>query len=140
MVYIDTSVLVAYYSPEPLSEKVEAFLRDQDGVAISSLTELELFSALSRKVREGQIEKADARKIAARFLSHVDGSFFEYLPVEPHHFRLARDWIALFDTGLRSLDGLHLAIVSSIGAPLVTADLGLAQSAKCLGMDTILLQ
>jgi len=26
MVYIDTSVLVAYYCPEPLSEKVERFL------------------------------------------------------------------------------------------------------------------
>ena len=50
MVYVDTSVLVAYYSPEKLSERAEEFLIGQDRVAISNLTELELFSALSRKV------------------------------------------------------------------------------------------
>jgi predicted nucleic acid-binding protein len=103
MVYIDTSVLVAYYSPEPLSEKAEAFLTGHERVAISNLTELELFSALSRKVREDGLDKSDAGKVAARFLSHVDGGFFEYLTVEPQHFRLARDWVGLFNSGLRSL-------------------------------------
>jgi hypothetical protein len=139
MVYVDTSVLVAYYSPEILSEKAEAFLTMQDRVAISNLTELELFSALSRKVREEQIEKSDAVKIAGRFLSHIDGSFFEYLTVEPRHYRLARDWIGLFNTPLRSLDALHLAIAASNGVPLVTADVGLAKSGSNLGIETVLL-
>jgi predicted nucleic acid-binding protein len=140
MVYIDTSVLVAYYSPEPLSEKAEAFLTGQERVAISNLTELELFSALSRKVREGGLDKADAGKVAARFFSHVDGYFFECLTVEPQHFRLARDWVGLFNSGLRSLDALHLAIAASAGVPLVTADLGLAKSARSLGVEAILLK
>lgn len=140
MVYVDTSVLVAYYCPEALSEKVEEFLLNQDRVAISNLTELELFSALSRKIREAEIERADAGKISARFLSHIDGNFLEYLTVEPHHFRLARDWIGLFSTSLRSLDALHLAIASSAGVPIVTADLGLVKSASSLGVETVLLQ
>jgi uncharacterized protein len=140
MVYIDTSVLVAYYSPEPLSEKAEAFLTGQDRVAISNLTELELFSALSRKVREDGLDKSDAGKVAARFLSHVDGDFFEYLTVESQHFRLARDWIGLFNSGLRSLDALHLAIAASAGVPLVTADQGLAKSARSLGVEAVLLK
>lgn len=51
MVYVDTSVLVAYYCPEPLSVAVQQFLIEQPKPAISSLTEVELFSALARKVR-----------------------------------------------------------------------------------------
>jgi uncharacterized protein len=140
MVYIDTSVLVAYYSPEPLSEKAEAFLTEQQRVAISNLTELELFSALSRKVREEGLDRADAGKVGARFLAHVDSDFFEYLSVERQHFRLARDWVGLFKSALRSLDALHLAIAASAGIPLVTADLGLMKSARNLGVEAVLLK
>ncbi|NWF56378.1 MAG: PIN domain-containing protein [Syntrophaceae bacterium] len=43
MVYVDTSVIVAYYCPEPLSEAAEAFLTAHSRPAISSLTELEFF-------------------------------------------------------------------------------------------------
>jgi uncharacterized protein len=140
MVYVDTSVLVAYYSPEALSERAEAFLTNQDRVAISNLTELEFFSALSRKVRENELSQSDAGKISARFLSHIDGHLFTYLLVEPHHFRLARDWVGLSSTSLRSLDGLHLAIAASEGVPLVTADSGLAKSAESLSVETIFIE
>jgi hypothetical protein len=47
MVYIDTSVLVAYYRPERLSEKAEELLMGFVRPAISSLTEVEFFSAVS---------------------------------------------------------------------------------------------
>ena len=49
MIYVDTSALVAYYCPEPLSEKVETFLMSQTRPIISTLTEIELFSAVSKK-------------------------------------------------------------------------------------------
>ena len=55
MVYIDTSVLVAYYCPEGLSEKAEELLMSYLRPAISSLTEVELFSAVSGKVRKKEI-------------------------------------------------------------------------------------
>ena len=38
MAYVDTSVLVAYYCPEPLSERVQSFLLSQDRPALSSMT------------------------------------------------------------------------------------------------------
>jgi predicted nucleic acid-binding protein len=41
MYYVDTSVLVAYYCPEALSEKVEAFLTSNLQTSISLLTEVE---------------------------------------------------------------------------------------------------
>jgi predicted nucleic acid-binding protein len=43
MVYVDTSVIVTYYCPEPYSEAAEAFLTAHSRPAISSLAELEFF-------------------------------------------------------------------------------------------------
>jgi len=139
MFYIDTSVIVAYYYPEPLSEKAEAFLMAHLRPAISTLTEVEMFSALSRKIREGQLSRKDAARIVAKFLSHVDGHFYTHLLVEPHHYRLARDWIGLFNTNLKTLDALHLAIAHGEGLTFVTADRGLAESAKVLDLDVVML-
>lgn len=139
MVYVDTSVLVAYYCPEPLSGKAEAFLTAHMQPAISALTELELFSAISRKVRERAMDHRDAGRVIARFVAHLDNHYFTYLPVEAHHFRLARSWIGMFKVSLRSLDALHLAIASSEGFSIVTIDKSLSQSAKALGLNTTLL-
>ncbi len=139
MYYVDTSVIVAYYCPEPLSEKVELFLTTNAQPAISYLTELELFSAVSRKIREGGMAQGDGSKVTAKFLSHLDDFFYNVLPVEFHHYKLARDWIGQFQTSLRSLDAIHLAIASQEGATIVTTDKGLAKSAELLAVDAILL-
>jgi predicted nucleic acid-binding protein len=140
MFYIDTSVIVAFYSPEPLSEKAEALLMAHLHPAISTLTEVEMFSALSRKIREGGLSRKDAGRIGAKFLSHVDGHFYTHLFVEPHHYRLARDWIGIFHTNLKTLDALHLAIAHEEGLTFVTADQKLAASAKVLALDVVMLK
>ena len=139
-VYIDTSVLVAYYCPEPLSKKVEAFVTSYAQPAISALTEIEMFSAISRKVREKLMDHTDAGRVTAKFISHLDNRYFTYLPVESHHFRLARDWIGMFKVSLRTLDSLHLAIASSERLSVVTTDKNLSKSAKALGLSSILLE
>jgi uncharacterized protein len=139
MYYIDTSVLAAYYCPEPLSEKAESVLTQQTQPSISAFTELELFSAISRKIREGSLSKVDGDRIVARVLSHIDGGLYHYLPVENRHYRLARDWIGNFSTALRTLDALHLAITSIEDLILVTADKALSQSAESLGVKVMLL-
>ena len=134
MYYIDTSVLAAYYSPELLSEKAESLLTQQAQPSISALTELELFSAVSRKIREGSLLKVDGDRVIARLLAHIDGGFYNYLSVQNHHYRLARDWIGHFNTALRTLDALHLAIASVEELILVTSDKVLARSAESLGV------
>jgi hypothetical protein len=140
MFYIDTSVIVAYYYPEPLSEKAEAFLMTHIRPAISTLTEVEMFSALSRKIREGGLSRRDASRIIAKFLSHVDGHFYTHLFIESHHYRLARDWIGLFNTNLKTLDALHLATAHVEGFSFVTTDQELAESARFLAPDVVLLK
>lgn len=139
MFYVDTTIIVAYYCPEPLSEKAEAFITAHTRPAISSLTELELFSAISRKIREGGLDRNDGSRIIAKFLSHLDDLFYANLLIEPHHYRLARDWIGQFTTSLNCLDAIHLAVASSEGATLITADEGLAKSAASLAVDAVLL-
>ena len=140
MYYIDTSVLAAYYCPEPLSEEAESLLTSMEHPSISTLTELELFSAVSRKVREGNIAKADGDRIVARLLSHINGNFYNYLSIGNHHYRLARDWVGLFNTALRTLDAIHLAIASAEELTIVTADKILAKSAEALGVTVMLLE
>lgn len=139
MFYVDTSVIVAYYCPEPLSEKAESFLTAHVRPAISALTEVELFSALSRKIREGGMNRNDASRIISKFLAHVDGLFYTRVSIELNHYRLARDWIGQFNTSLRSLDALHLAVTSSEGLTLITADEALSKSAEALAVDAVLL-
>jgi uncharacterized protein len=137
MYYIDTSVLVAYYSPELLSGKAEAFLLNNGRPIISALTEVEVFSALARKVRERAMPKTEAVRIKAKFISHVESGMYHRLTIGPHHYKLAGDWIALFKWNLRALDALHLAIASSEALPIVTADQGLAKSAAGLGLEVV---
>ena len=56
MIYVDTSVLAAYYCPEPQSEKVEDVLMQNHPWTISVLTEVELLSAIAKKVRRKNSE------------------------------------------------------------------------------------
>ena len=72
MFYIDTSVIVAYYCPEPMSEAVEELIIEIKQPAISHLTEIEFASAISRKIREKNLSQTDGNKILTQFqsLSH----------------------------------------------------------------------
>lgn len=139
MLYLDTSVLVAYYIPEPNSAKVQRILSRQSRTAISPLVEIELHSALGRKARSGQLDLADARKAAGLFAVHLADGLFDIVPVAGREYRIARDWIGAFSTPLRTLDALHLAAAFCNGLTLLTADAALARSAKALGVDVKLI-
>lgn len=65
--YIDTSVLVAYYLPEPLSER--ALLRGGTP-SISPLVELEFASVLGRKVRARDLAPTAARAALEQYRAH----------------------------------------------------------------------
>jgi len=117
-----------------MSEQVQVFLRDQIKPAISFLTEVELFSAIARKVRMGDLSRKNGGRILAKFLSHLNSDLFSLTPVEPNHWQLPRGWLGLFDTSLRTLDALHLAIASAEEYELVTSDQHLIQAAKKLGV------
>lgn len=140
MIYIDTSALVPYYSPEALSTTAQRFLTRQTQPAISDLVEVELFSALARKVRATQLRRADAQRIHAAFRAHLDGGVYVRIPLERRHFVMARDWLAAFHPPLAALDALHLAIAAALPCPIVTTDAALARAARSLGVTTRVLR
>ena len=52
---------------------------------------------------------------------------------------LQKNWISGFDTSLRTLDALHLAIAFSRNIPIATSDKSLAKSAEELGVSVMLI-
>lgn len=134
MIYLDTSIIVPAYCTEPLSDRVDELLRRETDLVVSNLTEVEFYSALSRKVRQRELTLDEAQQIAIDFRMDLDAGAYQRLSVEAIHYQLAREWISQFNTVLRTLDALHLAIASSYEIPVVTGDVGLVQSGRSLGL------
>ena len=82
MIYVDTSVLAAYYCPEKLSIQAQRILSDQVEPALSWLTEVELTSAVARKVRSKELNSVDGNRILAKFISHLNAGFFWLMKFE----------------------------------------------------------
>ncbi len=97
---------------------------------------VELRSALSRKVRLGELSTTSATQIASRFFGHLEEGLYTRNPVERRHYEMAGEWLGRFTLTLRTLDALHLAVVTAGGFRLATADATLARSAKALGIET----
>ena len=140
MAYLDTSVLVAYYCPEALSEAAEKMILADGQPAVSALTEVELVSALARKIRERELSRENANQVLTEFQSHLNQFLFKRIPLERDHYSVAFNWLAQFAVPLRTLDALHLAVAAQNNLELITADQRLLQSARKLGVRTRLLR
>ena len=134
MHYVDTSVLAAYYCPEPGSLKVEKALRKLPVPVISHLVETELYSAVSRKVRMKELSRQDANLIISQFNLHVEKRFYHMLPIGARHYRIAREWLGRVDTALRTLDALHLAVAYAENIPILSTDSNLCKAATFFGI------
>ncbi len=134
MAYIDTSLLAAYYCPEPLSKRIQKTLEKVDQPIISPLVEVELFSAVAAKVRAKELNATAARRIITLFQKHLADGYYGIVPIEAAQYRQGRDWLGGFSTPLRALDALHLAAAFTNDLEILTADRGLAKSAKHFGV------
>lgn len=132
-IYADTSLLTAYYCPECGSDQAQAYLTSQKSIAISWLTETEMISALSKKVREREISREDAQKIVRVFQGHIQTGSYEVLSIGASDYRDANRFIGRFNTGLRTLDALHVAVALRENKTLATADIKLAEATGHLG-------
>lgn len=140
MPYLDTSVVVAYYAPEPLSDRVQEIYRAYSNVAVSDLVEVEFFAALSLKTRVGDLERARAERIASLFVTHLADGLYDRLHLDSGHYRQARDYIAGFELPLKSPDALHLALCGAEDLELYTADRRLARNAEALEVGVELVE
>jgi hypothetical protein len=135
MIYIDTSVLVAYYCPESISAKAEKIIIKADVPVISPLSEVEFASALARKIREGQISIESSKKILNEFKSHTHQLLFKKVIIDTDCYNLAFSWLSGNDIPLATLDSLHLAAASLNNLKMVTADKQLSKAARKLGIE-----
>lgn len=139
-VYVDNSVLTAFYAPEPSSAEVIEILTSANiDPAVSNLTEVEFFSAIAKKLRTGEIEAVTAKKIRQRFVSHLENFLYARLPLRTSHFRLATNWLSDNGPSLTTLDALHVAVACFDDRKLLTADKGQAKAALELGVEVELL-
>lgn len=140
MPYLDTSVVVAYYVPEPLSTQVQAIYTTQTAPVISEFVELEFFAALSLRLRTRDLERTQVDRVASLFLTHLEGGWYTRIHLHAGHYLAARSFIARFDLPLKSPDALHLAVSAAESLPLITADQQLARNAQALGLEVQLLR
>lgn len=128
--YVDTSVLGAYYCPEPLSSVAEAALLRLHEACISPLTELEFASLVARKRRLKELNEREAGEVLRLFGQHVADGYYRRLSLGTEHFFRARDLVASMASALSTLDALHLSVALSAGVPLLTADNDFARAAR----------
>jgi predicted nucleic acid-binding protein len=134
MIYVDTSILVAAYCPEPLSKAAQREIRKTRAPTISPFSEVEFCSAVALKTRTGEMDAESARKVLVTFRLHLTEGVFRMVPVEAREHAIACEWICSFAAPLRTVDALHLAAAFANDLTLITADKVLAHSAKQFGV------
>lgn len=138
--YVDTSILGAYYCPEPLSAASESVLRRIKAPVISALSEVEFCSLISKKCRLKELKERQAKEILDLFSNHVAEGFYRRIPLNTDHFIKARLLVGSMESALRTLDALHLAAALAEGLTLVTADREFARAAKQHKARTLLIK
>ena len=140
MLYLDTSLLVAALTNEMRTPAVQKWLEDQEPeeLAASDWVVVEFSSALSIKLRSGQIGPAHRADALAMFTSLCRDSL-DIVPVSRTDFRLAARFADQHELGLRAGDALHLAICAERGATLCTLDRRQSDAGPAVGVKTTLL-
>jgi len=132
--YLDTAILVKLFARESDSEFFGK-LTDGENISSSVLSVTEVYSALLRKVRNGELTVTERRGAWAAFETAVDEGTIELAPFHDAIFKKANRIMEQCNpqVALRSLDALHLATCDQLQDwPLCTTDARMRQAAELL--------
>jgi predicted nucleic acid-binding protein len=136
--YFDTSVLVKRYIKEDGSTVARRLLQ-RYRLLSSSITPVEVLSALSRRRTAGELTPLDFLAIRSRL--HKDRSYWELVEVGAIILSQAEDLVQ--KTNLRTLDAVHVAsalsfqAASGLTVPFITADIKQREAAETLAFNLI---
>ncbi len=143
--FFDTSALGKHYHAETGTDVVDGLLAAVGSRHfISRLAAVELHSALAKKVRTGQLTRADFELVTRRFRADVAAKRFEVIRVLVSHFRTAEELVRRLSltNNLRTLDALQLAVALGLNEParpvtFVSADRALCAIAASEGLTVV---
>lgn len=136
-VYLDTSVVIALFLPDPLSDRASAALSAQRAtLAVSDYVDLEFSAATRRLARSRSVTPRSAREAVAEFDAWRT-AHCEHLAVQDYDLSAAIALVRREDLALRGGDALHVAIAGRLGARLLTFDKKLASSARRAGLTVV---
>ncbi|MBE2993191.1 type II toxin-antitoxin system VapC family toxin [Sphingomonas sp. CFBP 13603] len=129
-VYCDTSLIIASLTYEAHSPAVWRWLRTQSDrrLYVSDWTDTEVSSALSLKVRTGQISAVDRIDLLETWRASI-GTNYERVGVSAENFATAAGFVERYELGLRAADSLHLAIAQAYGLAMAMLDTRLRHAA-----------
>jgi len=139
--FLDASALVKRYVSEPGTEDVRRLVRGRRRLAASSLSALEVPSALARRVREGHLPREAAMQHARRVAT--DLAEMHVVAVRSEVLSLAADLV--WRHPLRAYDAaqlasaLRLAREGGLAMTFVCADGRLTVAARAEGLRAMLL-
>lgn len=132
--YLDASALVKLFVPEPESDMLNRSLVGAEDVVLSDLAVTEMASALGRRVREGKLLVARARRLQ-REAEKLAAACRRVELTPPIHRRAERLLLSSREVPLRALDALHLATALDVNAAtVVTFDPRLRAAASAQGL------
>lgn len=129
--YVDTSALLKRYVDEPDSDLVERYLLEDPSWVTARHTWVEVRRNLARLL--------DGAALGAASAAFAE-DWERFFVVELDRTTCERAADVAVVTGARTLDALHLAAVSRVGAAgltLVTTDVRQAQAARSLGIAVL---
>jgi uncharacterized protein len=135
-VYLDASILVALFTPDALSARVDAnFRSNADAAVVGDFAAAEFASAVARKVRTGELTEMNARAVFSEFDEWVArlGAMAE---VRSADLVMAARFLRRLDLNLRAPDALNIAVAQRLGIAIATFDQRMAVAARRLGVPT----
>lgn len=136
-VYLDASVLVALFTNDPFTSRVNSYLRaEMPSLLISDLAGTELASAIARRVRTTELTTEETNDVFVAF-DEWPIRLESWVETTPADIAMATSLVRRLVLGLRALDALNIAIAQRAGSALWTFDQKMAEGARTLGMTLI---